>query len=169
MKVGRAFVCVYFFVIMTILGCSQSRDWDQITFMVTDLSGDSKTAIVFKGENVTQHEDYIKLEEGQGRDIQRWTIFPQYAIEDNQYIYIPLAESGGGTGIFFELQVIDKKTLTTADYALLGDRVQIKNISILDDNTIAVKYEERSLYGEPGNIVTKHYKMHEGKLQSVDF
>lgn len=173
MRVGQAFMCIHFFAIMAICGCSQSRDsqshnWDQITFMVTHLSGDSKKPIVFKGNNVTYHENYIQLTEGEGRYAEEYLIMPQHAVEDKRYIYVPFAESGAGTGIFYELQVIDKKTMMTTDYAILGDRVKIRNISIGKDKKIAVEYQERSLFGEPANIVTNHYEMHEGKiLQSV--
>ena len=165
MKVGRTCVYVYFLVIIVILGCNQSRDWGEITFMVTDLSGDSKKPIVFKGPNVTYHENYIKLTEGEGRYAEEYLILPQHAVEDKRYIYVPLANAGGGTGIFNELQAIDKETMKTTDYAILGDRVKIRSVSIGKDGKITVEYQERSLSGEPGNIVTNHYEMHKGKLR----
>lgn len=141
--------------------------WEQITFMVTALSGDFEEAIVFKGEGVTQHENYIRYTRGKGRWIEVYTIPLKYVVEDKQYIYVPFAEDGGGSGVFWQLQVIDKKTLTTTDYAGLGDRIDIKSISIGSNKKIAVEYQERSLFGEPGKIVTEHYEMHESKLQKV--
>ena len=141
--------------------------WERITFMVTALSGDFEEAIVFKGEGVTQDENYIRYTKGKGRWIEEYIISLKYVVEDKQYIYVPFSESGGGSGVFSQLQVIDKKTLTTTDHAILGDRIKIRSVSIGKDKKIVVEYHERSLFGEPGKIVTEHYEMHEGKLQKV--
>lgn len=170
MKVGRVGAYIYFLVIITILGCSQSRDWDEITFMVTHLSGDSKKSIVFKSPNVTYHENYIQLTEGEGRYAEKYLILPQHAVEDKRYIYVPLANAGAGTGIFYELQAIDKETMKTTDYAILGDRVKIRSVSIGEDGKITVEYQERSRFEEPENIVTEHYEMRKGKLlQGIEY
>lgn len=164
MKIGRTSAYIYFVVIIAIWGCSQSRDWDEITFMVTDLSGDSKKPIVFKGPNVTYHENYIELTEGEGRYAEVYRILIQHAVEDKRYIYVPLANAGAGTGIFYELQAIDKETMKTTDFAILGDRVKIRSVSIGEAGKITVEYQERSRFEEPENIVTKHYEMRKGKF-----
>ena len=104
----------------------------KITFMYPSLkSGDLIGAIVFEGEGVTREKDYIQLKKPIKR---RWageeevyrhsyyTLLSKYAVEGNRYIFVPLGVNGGGSGTFWNLNVVDKKTLRTVDEIGLGDR-----------------------------------------------
>ena len=85
----------------------------RITFTVTDLSGDSNEEVVFEGEGVTCHPDRMvltqKFEENERTYYPYYILLPQYAVEGNRYIFVPLAQNGGGTGVFWDLNVVDKK------------------------------------------------------------
>ncbi len=74
-----------------------------------------KSQLFFKGPNATYHENYIQLTEGEGRYAEIYRIRPQHAVEDKRYIYVPFANAGAGTGVFYELQAIDKKTMKTKE------------------------------------------------------
>lgn len=162
MKTFQVILYICIFSTLTFLGCNKSLSWNQITFLVTDMSGDSKNRVVFKGEKVIYDGDYIRIEIDQCR----YTILQQHRAEDKQYIYVPLVQSGGGSGIFCELQVIDKNKRVTTDFAVLGDRIQIKQVSV-SDNIITVKYSKHSKYGEKMPVITNRYKITDGKLTKI--
>ena len=104
----------------------------KITFIVMWLSGEGSDEVIFQGKGVIRTSDYIELripyEDDSGR-YSYYRILPKYAVEGNRYIFVPLADSGGGSGVFWDLQVVDKKTLRTVDYIVLGDRTRIKECS----------------------------------------
>ena len=150
----------------------------QITFIVTWLSGDGSDEVIFQGEGVIRTSDYIELripyEDDSGR-YSSYTILPKYAVEGNRYIFVPLADSGGGSGVFWELQVVDKKTLRTVDYIGLGDRTKIEKIALADafSNTVSITYIRREVKGgkvvyDPDKATKRHLRMVEGKLRDVE-
>ena len=88
---------------------------------------------------------------------------------------MPLADSGGGSGVFWELQVVNKKTLRTVDYIGLGDRTKIEKVALADafSNTISITYIRREVKGgkvvyNPDKATKRHLRMVEGKLRDVE-
>ena len=59
-----------------------------------------------------------------------YTLLSKYAIESNRYIFVPLADWGGGSGVFLDLNVVDKKTFRTVDSVGLGDRARIEKLAL---------------------------------------
>ena len=154
----------------------------KITFIVTWLSGEGSDEVIFEGEGVIRTPDYIELripyEDDSGR-YSYYRILPKYAVEGNRYIFVPLVEGGGGSGAFWNLHVVDKKTLRTIDYIGLGDRSRIKEIILADasTNTISITYIEREVKGieddykvvyDPKKAITKHFRMMEGIAREVE-
>ena len=157
----------------------------KITFMYPSLkSGDLIGAIVFEGEGVTREKDYIKLKEyrkawtREGVSYNRLSSFyillSKYAVEGNRYIFVPLGVNGGGSGTFWDLNVVDKKTLRTVEAGSLGDRSRIKEIALADahSDTVTITYIRREVIKgkpahDPKNAITKHYRMIEGTLREV--
>ena len=154
----------------------------QITFIVTWLSGDGSDEVIFEGEGVIRTSDYIELripyEDDSGR-YSSYTILPKYAVEGNRYIFVPLADSGGGSGVFWELQVVDKKTLRTVDYIGLGDRTRIEKVvlAVPNSDTVSITYINREVKGieddykvvyDPKKAIKRHLRMIEGKLRNVE-
>ncbi|MDE0465484.1 MAG: formylglycine-generating enzyme family protein [Candidatus Poribacteria bacterium] len=148
----------------------------KITFVVTWLSGDGSDEVIFEGEGVIRTPDYIELripyEDDSGR-YSYYRILPKDVVESNRYIFVPLADSGGGSGVFWELQVVDKKTLRTVDYIGLGDRARLKEIVLADasTNTISIIYSPREVPGHKGlypkKAIKRHFRIVEGIAREV--
>ena len=84
----------------------------KITFIVTWLSGEGSDEVVFEGENVIRTPDYIELPSDNNKDgttDSYYRILSKYAVETNRYIFVPLDDWGGGSGIFRSLHAVDKK------------------------------------------------------------
>ena len=148
----------------------------KITFIVTWLSGEGSDEVIFEGEGVIRTSDYIELrsdEDEHGR-YSYHKILPKYAVEGNRYIFVPLVEGGGGSGAFWNLHVVDKKTLRTVDYIGLGDRTRIKEIILADasTNTVSIIYSPREVTDSKGlypkKAITKHFRMIEGIAREVE-
>ena len=158
------------------LGMPLEEALTKITFVVTWLSGDGSDEVIFEGEGVIRTPDYIELcipyEDDSGR-YSYYRILPKDVIESNRYIFVPLADSGGGSGVFWELQVVDKKTLRTVDYIGLGDRARLKEIILADasTNTISIIYSPREVPGHKGlypkKEIKRHFRMVEGVAREV--
>ena len=151
----------------------------KITFIVTNLSGDSNEEVVFDGEGVTHHSDYIHLRKREGEWYSDYTLLTQHAVEENRYIFVPLAQSGGGSGVFWNLHVVDKKTLRTVDEVVLRDRADIREVILADahSDTVTITYIEREIKGiedgykvvyDPKKAIKKHFRMIQGTLQEVE-
>ncbi len=151
----------------------------KITFIVTDLSGDSNEEVVFEGEGVTRDSDYIHLRKREGDWYSYYTLLTQHAVEGNRYIFVPLAQSGGGSGVFWDLNVVDKKTLRTVDEVSLGDRTDVREVILADahSDTVTITYIKREVKGiedsykvvyDPKKAIKKHFRMIQGTLQEVE-
>ena len=148
----------------------------KITFTVTDLSGDSNEEVVFEGEGVTCHPDRMVLTQNfEENEHAYYILLPQYAVEGNRYIFVPLAQSGGGSGVFWDLNVVDKKTLRSVDDVGLGDRAAVKEVILadVDSDTVSITYINREVRDlkvvyDPDKAIKKHFRMIQGTLQEVE-
>ena len=149
----------------------------KITFVVTWLSGEGSDEVIFEGEGVIRTPDYIELripyEDDSGR-YSSYKILTKYAVETNRYIFVPLDDWGGGSGIFRSLHAVDKKTLRTVEEIALGGRSGIWGLTAADPatNTIAMTYirEEDwrgNLTDSLDKAITGHLRMIDGKLRDV--
>ncbi len=149
----------------------------KITFVVTWLSGEGSDEVIFQGENVIHTPDYIELripyEDDSGR-YSSYKILTKYAVETNRYIFVPLDEWGGGSGIFRSLHAVDKKTLRTVEEIALGDRSRLKEIILADaaTNTVSITYIRREVIKgkpthDPNKAIKAHLRMIDGKLRDV--
>ena len=117
----------------------------KITFIVRWLSGEGSDEVIFEGEKVIRTPDYMELripyEDDSGR-YSSYKILTKYAVETNRYIFVPLDDWGGGSGIFRSLHAVDKKTLRTVAEIALGDRSGIWGLTVADPstNTISITY-----------------------------
>lgn len=159
------------------LGMPLEEVLTKITFVVTWLSGDGSDEVIFEGEGVIRTPDYIELripyEDDSGR-YSSYKILTKYAVETNRYIFVPLDDWGGGSGIFRSLHAVDKKTLRTVEEIALGVRSGIWGLTAADPatNTIAMTYirEEDwrgNLEDSIDKAITGHLRMIEGKLRDV--
>ena len=163
------------------LGMPLEEALTKITFMYPSLkSGDLIGAIVFEGEGVTREKDYIRLKKPIK---QRWTekvynsyytLLSKYAVEGDRYIFVPLGMNGGGSGTFWNLNVVDKKTLRTVEEVGLGDRSRIEEIALADahSDTVTITYIRREIIKgspthDPKKAIKKHFRMIEGTLREV--
>ena len=169
------------------LGMPLEEALTKITFMYPSLkSGDLIGAIIFEGEGVTREKDYIQLKKPIKR-VDRWTgeeevyrhsyytLLSKYAIESNRYIFVPLGVNGGGSGTFWDLNVVDKKTLRTVEAVGLGDRSRIEEIALADpaSDTVTITYIRREIkkgepLHDPKKAIEKHFRMLEGILREVE-
>ena len=151
----------------------------KITFIVTWLSGDGNDEVIFEGEGVTHYPDRIVLTEKHeiyGRtSYSSYTIYPQHTVESNRYIFVLLAEWGGGSGVFLDLNVVDKKTLKSVDDVGLGDRARIEEIALADahSDTVSITYIRREVkkgkpLHDPKKAIKQHFRMIGGILQEVE-
>ena len=159
------------------LGMPLEEALTQITFVVAWLSGEGSDEVIFQGETVIRTPDKIELripyEDDSGR-YSSYKILTKYAVETNRYIFVPLDDWGGGSGIFRSLHVVDKKTLRTVEAIALGDRSGIWGLTVADPatNTIAMTHirEEDwrgNLTDSLDKAITGHLRMIEGKLRDV--
>ena len=155
----------------------------KITFIVTWLSGEGSDEVIFEGENVTHYPDRIVLTqevEVYGRTYyENYTLLTQHAVEGNRYIFVPLAQWGGGSGVFLDLNVVDKKTLRTVDEVALGDRTDVRDVVLADTHNeiVTITYITREVKGiedgykvvyDPKNAIKRNFRMIQGTLQEVE-
>ena len=122
------------------------------------VSGDFKVEIVF--------DNTYRADDG-------YVLLPQYAVEGNRYIFVPLYQGGGGSGVFYDLCVVDKKTLRGIDEVGLGDRTRIKEVTLVpsDSDVVSITYIRRTprkakLY-DLNAAIEKTSHVVEGKLQEM--
>lgn len=146
---------------------SLRQTFPEIRFRVINLSGDSSDEVVFQGLGVTIEDDYIPMNR------HTYTLYTSQAVETNRYIFVPIAAHGGGRGVFWALNVVDKKTLITADEVSLGDRVRIIEVFELDSHpdAVGISYIRRDVKSEviynPSKTITEHFQMREGTLEEI--
>ncbi len=161
------------------LGMPLEEALTKITFVVTWLSGDGNSEVIFEGENVTREKDYIRLrmshDLGHRVAYSSYTLLSKYAIESNRYIFVPLANWGGGSGVFLDLNVVDKKTFRTVDSVGLGDRARIEKLALANahGDTVTITSIRREVkkgepLHDPKKAITKHFRMIEGILREVE-
>ncbi len=162
------------------LGMPLEEALTKITFMYPSLaSGDLLGAIVFEGEGVTREKDYMRLQKrhdlGYREAYSYYTLLSKYAVEGNRYIFVPLGVNGGGSGTFWDLNVVDKKTLKTVESIGLGDRARIEEIALADahSDTVTITSIRREVkkgkpLHDPKKAITKHFRMIEGILREVE-
>ncbi|MCG9130471.1 hypothetical protein J5I95_02215, partial [Candidatus Poribacteria bacterium] len=143
----------------------------KITFVVTWLSGEGSDEVIFEGESVIHTPDYIKLpsdNNNDGRTDSYYKILSKYAVETNRYIFVPLDEWGGGSGIFRSLHAVDKKTLRTVEEIALGGRSGIWGLTAADPatNTISITYVREEDWR--GNFTDSRDKAIKGHLRMID-
>lgn len=92
---------------------------------------------------------------------------------------MPLAQWGGGSGVFLDLNVVNKKTLRTIDEVALGDRTDVRDVVLADEHseTVTITYIRREVKGiEDGykvvydskKAIKRHFRMIQGTLQEVE-
>ena len=155
----------------------------KITFIVTWLSGEGSDKVIFESEGVTRYPDRMVLTqevEVYGRTYyENYTLLTQHAVEGNRYIFVPLAQWGGGSGVFLDLNVVDKKTLRTVDEVALGDRTDVRDVVLADahSETVTITYIKREVKGiedgykvvyDPKKAIKRHFRMIHGTLQEVE-
>ena len=167
------------------LGMPLEEALTKITFSVEWLSSDGSDKVVFEGEGVTREKDYIELKTYreawslEGIPYRRldslYILLSEYAAESNRYIFVPLAQSGGGSGVFWDLNVVDKKTLRTVGEVGLGDRARIESIVVADpasDTVTITSIRREVIKGKPAHdpkkAIAKHFRMIEGILREVE-
>ena len=102
-----------------------------------------------------------------------YVLLPKYAVEGNRYIFIPLFQGGGGSGVFYNLCVIDKKTLRGIEQIVLGDRIKIKEVTLnsSDSDAVSITYIRRdpskAILYDLNAAIERNFRMVEGKLQEM--
>ena len=154
----------------------------KITFIVMWLSGEGSDEVIFEGEGLIRYSDRMVLTqevEVYGRTYyENYTLLTQHAVEGNRYIFVPLAQWGGGSGVFLDLNVVDKKTLRTVDEVALGDRTDVRDVVLADahSETVTITYIKREVKGieddykvvyDPKKTIKRHFRMIHGTLQEV--
>ena len=138
----------------------------EITFDVIWLSGEGSDEVIFQGSGVTQDADYIRMRR------KEYTLYAQQAVETDRYIFVPLA-AGGGSGVFWDLNVVDKKTLRTVDEVSLGDRSWIIEVFVVDSHpdAVGIAYIRRDVNSEViydlSKMITKHFRVVQGRLEEI--
>ena len=130
----------------------------KVTFELTVLSGDFTKEVVF--------DSTYRADNG-------YVLLPKYAVEGNRYIFIPLFQGGGGSGVFYNLCVIDKKTLRGIEQIVLGDRIKIKEVTLnsSDSDAVSITYIRRdpskAILYDLNAAIERNFRMVEGKLQEM--
>ena len=145
---------------------SLRQTFPEIRFSVINLKGNSSAEVVFQGPGVTIEDGYIRMHQ------HAYTLDTSRAVETHRYIFVPIA-AHGGTGRFWDLNVVDKKTLMTADEVSLGDRVWIIDVFELDSHpdAVGISYIRRDIESEViydlSKMITQHFQMRGGTLEEI--
>ena len=161
------------------LGMPLEEAFTKITFTVRWLSGEGSDEVIFEGEGVTRYPNRIELiqefEEYGRTYYDNYTLLTRHAVEGKRYIFVPLAQWGGGSGVFWDLNVVDKKTLRTVDEIGLGDRASVRDVVLADadSDTVSITSIRREVIKgkpvhDPKKAITKHFRMIEGILREVE-
>ena len=100
----------------------------------------------------------------------QYTLFDQHTVEGNKYIYTVVSYNLGGSGTFYYLTAVDKKTLKSVHQVLLGDRVEIVrvNITVAVTGLVSVVYMNResgtSMSEKPDKQIEKHFQITENQF-----
>ena len=155
----------------------------KITFIVPWLSREGSDEVIFEGEGVTRYPDRMvltqKFEEYGRTYYENYTLLTQHAVEGNRYIFVPLAQWGGGSGVFLDLNIVDEKTLRTVDEVALGDRTDVRDVVLAEahSETVTITYVEREVKGiedgykvvyDPKKAIKRHFRMIQGTLQEME-
>lgn len=121
----------------------------KVTFLSKDLSGESVTKLVF--------DNTYKIE----NDGTTYSLLRDRADVGDKYIFAVIVESGGGSGVFYELHVVDKQTFRTIDYTPLGDRVRIEKMSIIDksNDVLSITYWTKGDGFEPSKKIESTFQI----------
>lgn len=121
----------------------------KVTFLSKDLSGESVTKLVF--DNTYKIED----------DGTTYSLLRDHADVGDKYIFAVIVESGGGSGVFYELHAVDKQTFRTIDYTPLGDRVRIEKMSIIDksNDVLSITYWTKGDGFEPSKKIESTFQI----------
>ena len=120
------------------------------TFLSKDLSGESVKELVF--------DNTYKIEDDDGTT---YRLLRDHAEVGDKYIFAVIEESGGGSGIFYDLHAVDKQTLRTIDYAILGDRVRIEKMSVIDktNDVLSITYWTKGDGFEPSKKIEDTFQI----------
>ena len=119
------------------------------TFLSEDLSGESVKKLVF--DNTYKIED----------DGTTYRLLRDQAAVGDKYIFAVIAESGGGSGVFYGLHAVDKQTLRTVNTVGLGDRVRIEKMSIVDksNDVLSITYWTKGDGFEPSQKIEDTFQI----------
>lgn len=170
-------------MIVLIYGCDQNRGRNfvklnaplrdvlpKITLVVPEEKGkDAKPLEITVGSTFSGEGEYTV---GAGETHKfTYTFHKKHVLEVNKYIYAVVSYNWGGTGTFYYLTAVDKTTLKGIQTFLLGDRVEIKNVSMFKPyrgDYVTVNYKGResgtSMSEKPDKSIEQHFLIHQGKL-----
>ncbi len=152
------FLCALIYTFLT--SCTQQKQepeqptldtlLQKTTFLSTDLSGESVKELVFDNTYKIENEDGIT-----------YRLLRDHADVGDKYIFAVIAESGGGSGVFYDLHAVDKQTLRTVDTAALGDRVRIEKMSIVDksNDILSITYWTKGDGFEPSKKIEDTFQI----------
>ncbi len=175
-------------VVVLIYGCDQNRGRNfvklnaplrdvlsKITLVVPEEKGKGgKPLEITVGSRFSGEGEYT-VGAGEAHKF-TYTFHKKHVVEANEYIYAVVSYNWGGTGTFYYLMAVEKTTLKGVQSFLLGDRVEIKNVSMFKPyrgDYVTVNYKGResgtSMSEKPDKAIEQHFTIHQGKLMDVKF
>lgn len=172
-----------------ILGCHQNRSkgfvkldvplkevLPKVTLVVPEEEDENGQPIeIIVGDAFSGKGEY-SIGNGETHEFQ-YNFYKQHVAEGPRYIFAVVSYNWGGSGTFYYLTAIDKTTLKGDKEYLLGDRIEIKKLTIakrpVTSDIVSMTYMVResgtSMSEKPDKLIETDFMLLDGKLTTVKF
>ena len=87
-------------------------------------------------------------------------------LQGGKYIFVIISESGGGSGVFYDLHAVDKQTLRTLDSVGIGDRARIEKMVLINEpnEILSITFSTKGDADAPSEKVEKTFRINKSDL-----
>ncbi|MCY4402342.1 MAG: hypothetical protein OXD54_07195 [Candidatus Poribacteria bacterium] len=178
----------YMLILLTIVlicGCNQRRGegfvkldaplrnvLSKIILVVPDQVNEKGEPIEITVGNAYSGKGEYYIGDNQTHEFQ-YTFHNKHVVEGNKNIYAVVSYNWGGSGTFYYLTAVNKTTLKGDKVLFLGDRVEIKKLSMSKRpmGFVSINYMGResgtSMSEKPDKLITHDITFHQGKLTTI--
>ena len=177
------------FAVSLIFGCHQNRSkgfvkldaplkevLPKLTLVVPENEDENGKPIEITVGDAYSGKGKYSIGNGETHEFQ-YNFYKQHIAEGHRYLFAVVSYNWGGSGTFYYLTAVDKTTLKGDKEYLLGDRVEIKKITIhkrpvisdIVSMTYMVRETGTSMSEKPDKMMEYDFMFHDGKLTTVKF
>ncbi len=177
------------FAVSLLFGCNQNHSGNfvkldaplkevlpKLTLVVPENEDENGQPIeIIVGDAFSGKGEY-SIGNGETHEFQ-YNFFREHVVEAPRYIFAVVSYNWGGSGTFYYLTAFHKTTLKGDKEFLLGDRIEIKKLTItkrpvitdIVSMTYMVRESGTSMSEKPDKMMEYDFMFHDGKLTTVKF